>query len=139
MLKIVPVKNIAISFDNKIIHTFKVRVIQIIWKKFEIPSNSRKMINLLFFTTFRYLIKKRNIPATPPHHTVKTFFSTYQCFFFKFFDIIQTVWNSTNYCKLSKTTPWRKDQKTFLHHGTKIIYGHFLYQGIKTKSIRKLI
>jgi len=29
------------------------------------------------------------------------------------------------YRKLSKTTPWRKDQKTFLYHGTKIIYGHF--------------
>jgi hypothetical protein len=29
------------------------------------------------------------------------------------------------YHKLSKTTPWRKGQKTFLYHGIKRIYGLF--------------
>jgi hypothetical protein len=35
------------------------------------------------------------------------------------------------YHKLSKTTPWRKDQNTFLYHGIKRIYGPFKGGGIR--------
>jgi hypothetical protein len=58
-----------------------------------------------------------------------------------------------SYHKLSKTTPWRNDQKTFLYHGIKRNYGPFrgggegkgyfipdinfiLCHGIKIKSVR---